>query len=337
MKRPFFIVIILFFCSIPSLQAQKPDSNQDSFFSRMDAKLYKQQRSGFIDTYYIEVPEYRWTLKSIASLQWNGFGVSRLVEGEGAVMQLASNPSFSQGFSVSWRNITIGAGFNPFQFSEKTRTPDQNYNISVYGNRMGMSAAIRITETLHGIVTALPDSLVTEIPIGNCSDISADFDAYYALFGDEFSFPAAFTQAQVQKRSAGSPLFTVSIRNGRTLLDRIEHLDNEPLTLWTNMLGLGAGYGHNFVTRHHWLLHVSTIGNLTVLKYNRIDTEGEKAVMRGTFPDFIGSAQTSATHWTGRFFYGFSATFRSALYGKLSTGLYNNSRLEAYLFFGIRL
>ena len=334
----FLKIIFLVFacCFIGSLQAHERDSLR-SALSRMDEKLYKRQRSGFIDPDYIEVPEYRWTLKSIASMGWSGFGVTRINNGEGAVMQLTSVPSFNQGISVSWRNLTIGAGFNPFQLFKQTRAPDQNYNISVFGNRMGMSAAIRITESLHGIVTAYPDSLVSEIPVGYCSDISADFDAWYALFGDEFSYPAAFTQSQVQRRSAGSPLFSIAIRNGLTHLDRIEHLDNEPMLLWTNMLGLGAGYGHNFVTWHHWLIHVSTIGNITVLKYNRVDTDTGSEVLKGTFPDFVGSAQMAALHWTGRFFYGFNATFRSALYGKLSTGIYNNNYLDTRIFFGIRL
>ena len=132
-------------------------------------------------------------------------------------------------------------------------------------------------------------------------------------------------------------LFGISMRNGVTYLDSIDQLGNQPMTLWTNMLSLGAGYGHNFVTRHHWLIHFSTITNVTVLKYNRVDIDEIKNIQRGTFPDFVGTAQLSALHWSGRFFYGFNGTVRGSLYGRIDKGLYNTTRGDLQFLFGIRL
>lgn len=338
MKRlhTLFLLLALGLCA--SLQAQEAwRDTVTNMVERVDQRLYKRQHRVSIDTNYIQVPEYRWTLKSTANVGWNSFGVGQIRQRRAGLLLLGSTPSFSQGFSVSWRNITIGMAISPFQLWSKTRTPDQSYSISMYGNRMGMSAAVRYSETLQGVAAAFPDSVLAWIPIGSCRDLSADFDAWYALNGKEFSFPAAFSQSQIQTRSAGSPLFSIAIRNGVTYLDSIEKLGNQPITLWTNMLSLGAGYGHNFVTRHHWLIHFSTVTNLTVLKYNRVDMEEIKSIQRGTFPDFVGTLQLSALHWTGRFFYGFNGTLRGALYGRIDKGLYNNNRGDLQFLFGIRL
>ena len=251
--------------------------------------------------------------------------------------QLASVPAFSQGISVSWRNLTVGASINAARFFKNLQSDDFCYTISLYGNKMGMAAAIRKTTSLQGIVTALPDSLVAAVPAGNCNDISADFDAYYAFNGERFSYPAAFSQSQVQKKSAGSPLLSLSIRNNKTDVRQIEYIGDTPMTIWMNMLCLGGGYGHNFVTPHHWLLHVSTTGNAALLKYNRVHTEGTSRKLRGTVFDVVGAVQFSALHWTGRYFYGFNATGRGSLFGRLDTGMFNNTSLEMHVLFGLRL
>ena len=122
-----------------------------------DNKLYQRQHKASIDTSYIEIPEYRWTFKSQLNLNSNLFGISLLHQGEGAVAQLTSVPAVSQGISVSWRNLTVGAAINPAWFIKRMKNDDFCYTISLYGNKLGMAATIRGTSSLQGIVTALPD------------------------------------------------------------------------------------------------------------------------------------------------------------------------------------
>ena len=332
------VLIVLLFAA--ALSAQPRDSAASGVRKLVldaDNKLYQRQHRVAIDTSYIEIPEYRWTFKSQLNVNSNLFGISLLHQGEGAVAQLASVPVVSQGISVSWRNLTIGAAINPAWFIKSMQNDDFCYTISLYGNKLGMAATIRGTSSMQGIVTALPDSLVAAVPAGNCNDLSADFDAYYAFNGKRFSYPAAFSQSQIQKKSAGSPLLSLSIRNNITDLREIEYIGNQPMTIWMNMLCLGGGYAHNFVTRHHWLLHFSTVGNIALLKYNRVNTEDTSRKLEGSVFDVVGSTQFSALHWTGRFFYGFNTTARGSLFGKLKTGMFNNATLESHILFGVRL
>ena len=313
------------------------DSSAISFAQQADEKLYERQHRVSVDTNFIRIPEERWTFKSTFNADFNTLGISQLNDGDGASVQLISAVAMSQGMSVSWRNITVGFSINPAWFIKSLKNDDFCGSFSMYGNRIGMAATVRKTTTLAGKVTALPDSLVADVPWGSCQDFSADFDAYYAFNGREFSYPAAFSHSQIQKRSAGSPLVSLSIRNGKTTLERIDQLENEPMTVWTNMLCLGGGYAHNFVTEHNWLIHVSAVGNAAVLKYNRVHTETDKRKLKGTVFDAVGSLQFSVLHMTGRFFYGMNATARGAMYGRLTTGMFNNSRTEIDVLFGLRL
>ena len=335
--RIFSVLIVLFLAAV--MAAQTRDSSASGvrrLVRNADNKLYQRQHRVSIDTSYIEIPEYRWTFKSQLNLNSNLFGISLLHQGEGAVAQLTSVPAVSQGISVSWRNLTVGAAINPAWFIKRMKNDDFCYTISLYGNKLGMAATIRGTSSLQGIVTALPDSLVATVPAGSCNDISADFDAYYAFNGKRFSYPAAFSQSQIQKKSAVSPLLSLSIRNNITDLRQIEYIDNPTMTIWMNMLCLGGGYAHNFVTRHHWLLHFSTVANIALLKYNRVNVEETSRKLEGSVFDVVGSTQFSALHWTGRFFYGFNATARGSLFGKLKTGMFNNVMLESHFLFGVR-
>lgn len=331
------LILLLLFGSAAMLRAQPLDSTVLELAHRADDRLYRQQHRVSIDTAFIEIPEYRWTFKSLFNVSWNAFGMGLMKDGAGAVLQLASTPAITQGVSVSWRNFTVGAAINPAWFIKSMKNDDFCYSFSMYGNKLGMAATIRSSFTLQGVVTALPDSLVAPVPAGNCKDISADFDAYYAFNGERFSYPAAFSQSQIQKRSAGSPLLSVSIRNSFTTVRRIEQVGNKPMGLLLNMLCLGGGYAHNFVTPHHWLIHISTVGNAAVLKYNRIYSAAGWEKMPGTVFDVVGSAQFSVLHWSGRFFYGFNTTARGSLFGRLDTGMFNNASFESHILFGLRI
>ena len=144
------VLIVLFFAA--ALPAQTHDSSASGvrrLVRNADNKLYQRQHRVSIDTSYIEIPEYRWTFKSQMNFNSSLFGISLLNQGEGAVAQLTSIPAFSQGFSVSWHNLTVGAAINPAWFIKSMKNDDFCYTISLYGNKLGMAATIRSTTSLQ--------------------------------------------------------------------------------------------------------------------------------------------------------------------------------------------
>ena len=341
-----------------------------SFLRRIDMKMYDSQHSAKVDTAYIHIPDERWTIKTSADLTANNIAVSHFDRDVGYISHLSSAPSYSQGITVAWRWFEFGIGVNPSWFFPKIRNNDQSYSISVYGNRMGLSATMRYADTFRGFSMTLPDSSLVKIPVGVCKDLSGDFDAYYVFNAEKYSYPAAFSMMQVQKRSAGSAIASVSVRNAVTTFDP-EVLkpgydgENVPVspgpqsgdisiadiaiaalrgeveagksTLYTNVLALGGGYAYNFVTKNDWLIHASAMANLSLLSYNMMKTETDKYMLRRTFPDWVGSFQVSVIHWKGSWFYGANVIARGSVIGKITNLNFSNYRTEGHFVVGVRL
>lgn len=197
---------------------------------------------------------------------------------------------------------------------------------------------IPYSQLLHGDAPSLPDSTSVVIPKGDITaDVSGDFDAWYVFNGNKFSYSAPFTMMQIQKRSAGSAILGLSVRNGFSVFEGISYNDKEKMSLMTNILALGGGYAHNFITPHQWLIHVSVVGNLSVLSYNVLQTSTETTMMKNTYPDWVGTFQFSVLHWTQRWFYGFNFSLRGAVYGTMDNLEFTNARTEAHLVVGCRL
>ena len=336
MKRTALILLLLTMAI--SALAQEETKSSASFLQRMDSRMYKTQHKLVVDTSYIYIPDQRWTLKTSSNITWNTLGIKHQIDDTGFSTNLQSDPTYSQGISVAWRWLELGFSINPAWFIPSLKNSDQAYSISVYGNKFGMSATFRIANSYKGTLISLPDSTSVIIPKGNITaDISGDFDAWYVFNGNKFSYCAPFTMMQIQKCSAGSAILGLSVRNGFSVFEGISYNDKEKMSLMTNILALGGGYAHNFITPHHWLIHVSAIGNLSVLSYNVLQTSTEKTKMKNTYPDWVGTFQFSILHWTKRWFYGFNFSLRGAVYGTMDNLEFTNARTEGHLVVGCRL
>ena len=336
MKRVLLALLLLFPVLVGAAQ-EKPDTTA-SLLKRMDTRMYNSQHRAGVDTNYIHIPEERWTLKTSSNISWNTLGVTHLEEDTGFATVLNSAPTYSQGFSVAWRWLELGVNINPAWFFPRLKNSDQAYSISLYGNKFCMSATFRYSNSYEGRMISYPDSTSTVLPRGDVNvDLTGDFDAWYVFNGDKCSFAAPFSMMQVQKRSAGSPVLGLSLRNGLTKFEGSSYQGSEVMSLMTNILAIGAGYAHNFVTAKNWLIHFSIMANMSVLSYNKWYTEKTQEIMKNTFPDWVGILQFSALHWKGKWFYGANFTIRGATYGTTSQLSFSNARTEGHLVLGCRL
>ncbi|MCR5659568.1 MAG: DUF4421 domain-containing protein [Bacteroidales bacterium] len=331
------LILLLLTMAISALAQEEPKSS-NSFLQRIDSRMYKRQHKLVVDTSYIYIPEQRWTLKTSSNITWNTLGIKHQIENVGFSTNLQSDPTYSQGISVAWRWLELGFSINPAWFIPSLKNSDQTYSISFNGNKFGMSATFRVANSYKGTLLSLPDSTSVTIPKGDITaDISGDFDAWYVFNGNKFSYSAPFTMMQIQKRSAGSAILGLSVRNGFSVFEGISYNNKEKMSLMTNILALGGGYAHNFITPHQWLIHVSIIGNLSVLSYNVLQTSTETTRMKNTYPDWVGTFQFSVLHWTQRWFYGFNFSLRGAVYGTMDNLEFTNARTEGHLVVGCRL
>ena len=327
MKRVLLLLVFVLAALLPAIA-------QDGLLGKVDRRLENRKMRARVDSAYIGLPQTRWKVKTSPQVEVNGFGVVHLDGGEGVQLQMNSSPAYAEGFAVAWHNLEVGFSVNPAWFIPRLKNKDQTYSFSMCGNRFGLTAKLRSTTTMQGTMTSFPDSTVVRIPQGSCYDFSADFDAYYAFNGREFSFPAVFTQSQIQKKSAGSPFLSLSVRNGVTVLEMIPELFDETMTLTTNMLAVGGGYGHNFVTPHRWLLHVSAMANAVLLKDNTMKIGAVSSELTDILTDFIYTFQWAVLRTSDRWFYGANSTVRLMTTGRQERYLFGNSNSNLRLLIG---
>lgn len=336
--KKILLALLLLLPLLPGLAQEVPDTSSATLLRRMDARMYRSQHKAGVDTSYIHIPDERWTLKTSSNMSWNTLGISHQDDEAGFATILNSAPTYSQGFSVAWRWLELGVSVNPGWFFPRFKNNDQAYSISFYGNKFGMAATFRYSDSYAGQIISYPDSVRTAIPRGGSNvDLIGDFDAWYVFNGDKFSFAAPFSVMQVQKRSAGSPILSLSLRNGFTRFEGSSYQGAEEMRLVTNILAVGGGYAHNFVTPNNWLLHFSVMANLSLLSYNKWYTGTDEYLMKNTYPDWVGIFQFSALRWKGKWFYGANFSVRGATYGTPSQLTFSNARTEGHLIVGCRL
>ena len=113
-----------------------------------------------------------------------------------------------------------------------------------------------------------------------------NLNAFYVFNSRRFSYPAAFSQTYIQRRSAGSFLLAFSGQGQLGKLKMEKNLDFKMMKI-----GLGAGYGYNFVPRKGWLLHISALPALIILSKTSMSFGEERVPMTYGSPIPISAKQ----------------------------------------------
>ena len=217
--------------------------------------------SGY-DTTFIAKPSFKWkvTLRTSAK----GFDVSNAntLEGVGYEAFRSSRTRLTEGVDVSFCGVKIGLGFDPQKVFAKKKFRDKSYSLIYYGNRFGIDAMLHFTPSLDGELKK--DGSWISLPEGTISHRNLYISGYYVFNCRQFSYPAAFSQSFIQKRSAGSALAATMYSRSRFSIHPWEVLDNHETVSTLRTLCLGAGYGYNFVLAKGWLLHLSAIPALSL-------------------------------------------------------------------------
>ncbi len=162
-------------------------------------------------------------------------------------------------------------------------------------------------------------------------------DGYYAFNGRRFSYPAAFSQSYIQKRSAGSWLVGFSYLGGRMKTTSSKPADVPELRIYAGHFAIGGGYGYNLVLARRLLIHLSTLPTLVIVNRNNIEVDGERRDMATKFPDMIFTARASIVyHFKKKYFTGTSFVMTDSFLGDTQVDInYRKWRVRAFL--GIRL
>ena len=296
---------------------------------RADSLLTARYRRGNVDTAYVVRPATNWTLTARLNMY------ATLLEMEGkqdgtpftSKMQADYKTTFSVG--VNYLGVAVSLSLNPAKLLGKYK--DFEVNLSSYGRRWGFDVGYQDARNFTGWYQDEGEPRI-ELPPEVLTMKALNANAYYVLNHRRFSYPAAFSQSYIQRRSAGSFLLGVSglhmqAETSGTL---------ESLLKMTN-IGLGAGYGYNWVPWRNWLFHLSVLPTLTVFSHTSLTVSDDRIPLDYHFPEVIVTSRAAIVRQFGNMFAGTRIVYNFTNIGdrdKLS--LYHN-KWHARLFVGLRL
>ena len=260
MKRLLYFALIFF----PLVfHAEKSSAQLNVFIEKAISTFSRITGSTGYDTTYIAPPARPWMVASFA--QSTGFDVynSNTLSGIGYQSFRSSRTRYFSGVNASYKGFGLEVGFNPQKVFQNKKFNEKVFNLNYYTNRFCIDAMYNYSPSIAG--TLKMNGEWTSLPENILEQKSLLISSYYIFNNKQFSYPAAFNQGFIQKRSAGSPLAIMLFCRKRFNINPWEALDSHYTESKLLTFCVGAGYGYNFVTPHIWLIHLSGIPAVSVL------------------------------------------------------------------------
>ena len=160
-------------------------------------------------------------------------------------------------------------------------------------------------------------------------------NAYYVFNHRRFSYPAAFAHSYIQRRSAGSFMLAASLQGQH---GEVNEEGRQPIDFKMTNIGIGAGYGYNYVPGKGWLFHISALPTFIVYSNTSLTTGDTKISLHYRFPEVIITARSAVVKQIGKNkFAGFSFVYNYCRIGDKESLNVRNSKWLSRLYFGFRL
>lgn len=297
-----------------------------------DSLLSQNYRKKNIDTAYITRPETRWTIKFRTNI--SGAKLKTIAEdgSERREMEVQSEYRGTVSVAVAYRGLGLGLALNPAKLAGKNK--DYEFNLNSYGNRFGFDIVYLASNTYHGKQTVGTNEY--DVAKGSISQKALNLNAYFAFNGRRFSFPAAFSQSYIQRRSAGSWMIGASFDGSRTTIDADESIGRKPMKVKVNEFAVGAGYAYNLVVSRRWLFHLSALPTYTVYSHDNMTIDGERSEMKHVFMSGIVTGRGAALYSWRNKFAGATMVYNFSFAGKKEPLEVLRDKWRLRLFFGFR-
>ena len=272
------------------------------------------------------------------------YEIYRLTTEDGTSVTFWPDASIKIGPFFGWRWIfggyTVDVRHMDLKHKNRTRT---EYDVSLYSSKIGVDLFYRKTGNDYKIrrmtMSGEHDydlSLMKDAPFNGLTSSIKGFNVYYIFNHRRFSYPAAFSQSTVQRRSAGSPLLGLGLTRHTlsvdwekldTLVSQRLNIDRSEIPVDSALLfgdirytdlSLTAGYAYNWVFARNWLL----AGSLSVgVSYKH--TSGESRHKHFKLHDFTfdninldGVGRFALVYNNSRWYAGASAVMHAYNYRK---------------------
>jgi len=334
MKRRLYLSVVVLLVSTAAGMAQRLSRTERR--ARVDSVLAARYYRTPYDTNYVVRPEGRLTLKMRLNQTGNSCHAKGTVNGIYAKADLSTSHKTTVSLAAIYRGIGIGIALNPTKW--KGVYKDYEFNLNYYSNRLSLDLSYQRSESLAGDITG--DWGEQRLERDDLKMKILNMAGYYAFNHRRFSFPAAFTQSYIQRQSAGSWLAGVSYQGGS--IKTADHLaarkpDAPQVRIYMGHVGIGGGYGYNWVLGRKWLLHFSMLPTFVVYNRNNMTVNGERKKAQHMRFNMIFNERAAIVHnFSSRCFAGATLVMNNSVFDDRSV-VVNQNKWRARAFVGLRL
>ncbi len=297
---------------------------------RMDSALTSRyNRNKGIDTAYIMRPQTKWTVVGRINVSGAKIETEGIDNGLHFNSEMKADYKSTLSVAVSYLGISLSASLNPAKLMGKYRDYELNFNS--YGKRFGFDIIYQNAKNFTGWHDHDGMERI-ELPADMLKVKTLNVNAFYVFNSSRFSYPAAFSQSYIQRRSAGSFLLAASGQGQHASLDW-----EQKMQLKVTNIGIGAGYGYNYVPRQGWLLHISALPTFIVYSKTSMTFGDNRIPLSYHFPECIITSRGSVVRQWSNKFLGLSMVFNYTNIGNEDKLAVYNVKWRVRTFFGLRL
>lgn len=230
------------------------------------------------DSNFIEPQHYNF---AVMLQNTNTYELYTLSSKDGMSITLAPNVSYRLGPYFGWRWIFLGytVDLSGIGLGSEHKSKKE-FNVSLYSNMLGFDLFWRETgNNYHVRKLYLGDDVDTSpmkgAEFGGLNASIKGFNLYYIFNHRKFSYPAAYSQSSVQRKSAGSLLLGIGYTRhtldvdwsnfSQLVKDKLDiEIDDDDIrnqmtesTVKYDDFSCSCGYTYNWVFAHNWLFNAS--------------------------------------------------------------------------------
>lgn len=285
------------------------------------------------DTLFLKRAPERLRLRLMGNFSGSDINVKGINGGNQYSSILKAQNKMTMSLSASYRGLTLGAALNPAHLAGKNK--DYELNVNAYGNRMGADIIFQSANTFKGSIDTEHGQV--NVPTGLVRMNMLRLNAYYAFNARRFSYPAAFSQSWIQLKSSGSIMAGLSFMGGNLRVRHSEEIGNTASRLSFSDVGLGIGYGYNWVIKNKWLLHLSTLPQIVVYSNDHVTTDDIREKTPNKFPNILAVGRLAVVRHYDRYYIGLTTVVNTWTSGDEDMQLLTTVKWRARIFVGIKL
>ena len=323
-----WLLLAVFFALASEATAQT--LTQTERRERVDSALVSRyNRNKGVDTAFIVRPQTKWTVVGLINVSGAELETKGIDNGQHFNSEMIADYKSTFSVAVSYLGISLSVALNPAKLMGKYR--DYEFNFNSYGKRFGFDVIYQDAKNFTGWYDQEGMERI-DLPADMLRVKTLNLNAFYVCNSCRFSYPAAFSQSYIQRRSAGSFLLAASGQGQRATLDW-----EQGMQLKMTNIGIGAGYGYNYVPRQSWLLHLSVLPTFIVYSNTSMTFGDDRVPLNYHFPEVIITSRGSVVHQWSNKFLGMSMVFNFTNIGNEDKLAVHNTTWRVRTFFGLRL